>query len=613
MEGHRDVLGSEAPVTPATELDAEVVVVGTGPTGAAAALALSTYGINVLLVTQHGHLSDTPRAHITNQRTMEVLRDLGVADEVARYATPWEAMGDTLFTTSLAGPEIARIRAWGTGEDRIADYLRTSPCTPLDVSQPDMESVLVRHATTRGATLRFATRYLGHEQDDDGVSVRLEDRHLGHVYTVRCRYLIGADGARSKIAEDLGLVIEGTMARAATVYVHFEADLRRYVEHRRSVLYWILSEGAAHGEIGMGLLRAVRPWTRWIAGWGHDMSTGEPDLSEHTIRERVQGLIGDPEPEIRIERSTTWFVNEAYATTYARGRVLCAGDAVHRHPPSNGLGSNTGIQDAYNLAWKLAFVLRGWAGRGLLESYTDERAPVGRQVVERANKSRLDFGPLQSIVRGTGPDNTVADALTRLRQPGPDGVAMRAGLERAVTLKNYEFNALGVETNHRYESSAVLGDPDGPPERWMADRQLYPQPTTRPGAKIPHAWLVDAHGERISTLDITGQGMLTLLTGLSGGVWADAAERLGLPCLRVVVIGRGGVDDLYFSWQRAREVEEAGAILVRPDGYVAWRHQTVVADPEQARRLLSDAIGCVLDRTDTAVGAGSPGSAMRNS
>jgi 2,4-dichlorophenol 6-monooxygenase len=416
MEGHRDVLGSEAPVTPATELDAEVVVVGTGPTGAAAALALSTYGINVLLVTQHGHLSDTPRAHITNQRTMEVLRDLGVADEVARYATPWEAMGDTLFTTSLAGPEIARIRAWGTGEDRIADYLRTSPCTPLDVSQPDMESVLVRHATTRGATLRFATRYLGHEQDDDGVSVRLEDRHLGHVYTVRCRYLIGADGARSKIAEDLGLVIEGTMARAATVYVHFEADLRRYVEHRRSVLYWILSEGAAHGEIGMGLLRAVRPWTRWIAGWGHDMSTGEPDLSEHTIRERVQGLIGDPEPEIRIERSTTWFVNEAYATTYARGRVLCAGDAVHRHPPSNGLGSNTGIQDAYNLAWTSVHPSAGrsWSGP-TSPGWTLARFNPSSAALARTTPSQTHSPGSASPVPTASPCEPASSGLSRSR------------------------------------------------------------------------------------------------------------------------------------------------------------------------------------------------------
>ena len=357
------------------DLDVDVVVVGTGPTGAAAALALSTYGIDVLVVTQHGRLSDTPRAHITNQRTMEVLRDLGVAGDIERYATPWDSMGDTLFTTSLAGPEVARIRAWGTGEERIADYLRTSPCTPLDVAQPDMESVLVRHATTRGASLRFATRYLSHQQDDAGVSVQLEDRLTGRVYTVRCQYLVGADGARSKIADDLGLDVEGTMARAATIYVLFEADLRRYAEHRRSVLYWILSDGTSHGEIGMGLLRAVRPWTRWIAGWGYDMAAEEPDLSDKTVTGRIRSLIGDARQEIRIEQKTTWFVNEAYARTYSRGRVFCGGDAVHRHPPSNGLGSNTGIQDAYNLAWKLAFVLKGWAGAGLLESYSHERAP----------------------------------------------------------------------------------------------------------------------------------------------------------------------------------------------------------------------------------------------
>jgi 2,4-dichlorophenol 6-monooxygenase len=607
VEGDRDVLGPETAVTSSgADLDVDVVVVGTGPTGAAAALALSTYGIDVLLVTQHGRLSDTPRAHITNQRTMEVLRDLGVAEDIGRYATPWDSMGDTLFTTSLAGPEVARIRAWGTGEERIGDYLRTSPCTPLDVAQPDMESVLVRHATTRGARLRFATRYLSHQQDDAGVSVQLEDRLTGRAYTVRCQYLVGADGARSKIADDLGLDVQGTMARAATIYVLFEADLRRYAEHRRSVLYWILSDTTSHGEIGMGLLRAIRPWTRWIAGWGYDMTAEEPDLSDETVTERIRSLIGDPEPEIRIEHKSTWFVNEAYARTYSRGRVYCGGDAVHRHPPSNGLGSNTGIQDAYNLAWKLAFVLKGWAGAGLLESYSHERAPIGRQVVDRANQSRLDFAPLHACLRGTGRKSSVADAVARLSNPGPEGVAMRADLERAVELKNYEFNALGVETNQRYESSAVVADTDGTKEAWPKDPQLHPQPTTRPGAKIPHAWVVDARGKKVSTLDITGRGKMTLVTGLSGSAWVDAVEKLAMPCLTAVVIGGSDAKDLYFSWHRAREIGESGAILVRPDGHVAWRCAASVDNVDDARRLLGQAIRSLLDLGGPGTGAARP-------
>ena len=137
------------------EFDTDVLIVGTGPAGATAALALATYGISVQAVNRWNWLANTPRAHITNQRTVEVLRDLGVEAEVTKYATPWELMGDTLFATSLAGEEIARLRTWGTGDDRIGDYVKGSPCPLLDVPQPFMEPVLVNNAAARGASMLF--------------------------------------------------------------------------------------------------------------------------------------------------------------------------------------------------------------------------------------------------------------------------------------------------------------------------------------------------------------------------------------------------------------------------------------------------------------------------
>lgn len=574
--------------------DTDVLVVGSGPTGAATALALATYGVRAHMVSRWNWLADTPRAHITNQRTMEVLRDLGVEEEALKYATPWESMGDTLFTTSLAGEELVRLRTWGTGDERKSDYLQGSPCPLADIPQPLIEPVLFKNAAERGATFACNTEYLSHEQDGGGVTARLRDRLTEREYTLRARYLVGADGAKSKIVEELGLNIEGHMARAGTAYVIFHADLSRYVAHRPSILHWIVTPDASFGEIGLGLLRAVRPWDKWIAGWGFDIAKGEPDLGDVAVLEKVRALVGDPALEIEVERTSIWYVNQAYATDYSKGRVFCGGDAVHRHPPSSGLGLNTCVQDAFNLAWKLAYVIKGYGGPGLLETYGDERAPVGKQIVIRANQSRLDYAPLKAAFRVEGAENPVAAGIARFKDPGPEGVKARLAVEQALDLKNTEFNAQGVEMNQRYVSRAVLAEPGE--EHWQRDKECYLQATTRPGAKIPHAWLVDRRGKRISTLDVTGRGKFSLVTGLAGGAWARAAEALELPYLRTVVIGQPGTLDPYCTWQRLREIAEAGALLVRPDGYIAWRCLEAVHDEVVARDQLTAALDQVLDR-----------------
>jgi 2,4-dichlorophenol 6-monooxygenase len=574
--------------------DTDVLVVGTGPTGATCALVLATYGVRVRVASKWNWLANSPRAHITNQRTLEVLRDLGVEEEATAVSTSWSLMGDTMFTTSLAGKEVARLRTWGTGENRIGDYLQGSPCPLLDIPQPYLEPVLVKNAAERGAQMAFNTEYLSHVQDETGVTSTLRDRLTGREYTVRSRFLVGADGARSAIVEELGLPIEGAMGRAGTIYTLFRADLARYVEHRPSILHWIMTPGAGYGEIGMGTFRAVRPWTQWIAGWGYDINGPEPDLRPEAVMPRIREMIGDPEVEVEIETVTTWQINQAWVTRYSSGRVFCGGDAVHRHPPSSGLGSNTSIQDAFNLAWKLAYVLRGWAGMGLLGSYSDERAPVGKQVVARANQSRVDYGPINEAFRTVGEADPVAAGLAKLADPSPEGVAAREALVKAVEWKNTEFNAQGTELNQRYESCAVVPDPDVGEERWARDRGLYLQATTRPGAKLPHVWLVDSSGCKTSTLDLTGKGKFSLLTGLAGRAWTAAAGKLELPYLRTVVVGAEGSEDSYHDWHRAREIEEAGALLVRPDGYVAWRHTASVWDEQEAVHLLQGAISAVL-------------------
>ncbi len=576
--------------------DTDVLIIGAGPSGASAALGLATYGVRVQVVTRWNWLADTPRAHITNQRTMEIFRDLGLSEEVEHYASPWEVMGDTLFTTSLAGEELVRLRTWGTGDSRRGDYLKESPCGMVDLIQPKLEPILLKNAAARGAHFSFNTEYLSHEQDTEGVTVRLTDRMRNCEYVVRARYLIAADGARSMIVDELDLPIEGETGRAGTAYAIFNADLSRYVAHRPSILNWIVTPQASFGEIGMGLLRAVVPWTQWIAGWGFDLAEGEPDLDDtKMVRNKIAAMIGDPDVDVEIVKVSTWYVNQAYALQYSKGRVFCAGDAVHRHPPSSGLGMNTCIQDAYNLAWKLAFVIKGFAGSGLLETYSDERVPVGKQVVVRANQSRLDYAPLNACFRVVEAANPVVAGIARFRDPGPEGVAARQSVMKALDLKNSEFNAQGVEMNQRYESTAVIVDSEVGDEQWVRDQELYAQSTTRPGAKIPHVWLVDRDGRRISTLDVVGKGRFVLITGPAGIPWKHAAVRLGLSYLDTVVAGTLEAQDLYCDWQRVREIEEGGALLVRPDGYIAWRHRAAIRDEEQALRQLSAALSAILD------------------
>ena len=150
-------------------------------------------------------------------------------------------------------------------------------------------------------------------------------------------------------------------------------------------------------------------------------------------------------------RTSVWYINQAYATQYSKGRVFCGGDAVHRHPPSSGLGNNTCVQDGHNLGWKLAYAVKGWAGPKLLESFSQERMPVGKQVVQRANQSRADYAPLHACLRVPGADNPVAAGIARFRDPGPEGVAARGAMQAALDLKQTEYNAQGVEMNQRYE------------------------------------------------------------------------------------------------------------------------------------------------------------------
>jgi 2,4-dichlorophenol 6-monooxygenase len=463
-----------------------------------------------------------------------------------------------------------------------------------DMPQHLMEPVLVNAAVARGTRLRFQTEYLSHTQDADGVTATVRDRLRGDTYEIRAKYLIGADGGRSKVAADAGLPMGGQMGVAGSINIVFEADLSRYTAHRPATLYWVLAPGATVGGIGAGLVRCVRPWNEWLIVWGYDVSAGAPDLTTEYAESVVRQLVGDDDIPVTVRSSSAWTVNEMYAESYANGRVFCAGDAVHRHPPSNGLGSNTSIQDAYNLAWKLKLVLDGTAHPRLLDSYTAERAPVGRQIVTRANRSIRETAPVFEALDGLSPqtpERLWANIAAR-KDATEAAEKQRARLREAIAFKVYEFNAHGVDLNQRYpaDSSAAIV-PDGTPDPGFArDPELYHQPSSRPGARLPHAWITS--GTRtLSTLDTIGRGRFTLLTGIGGQEWVRAAEAQEVD-IATVVIGPGQqYEDPYGDWARLREMPDAGALLVRPDGFVAFRH--ACAGPD-AGELLADALRRIL-------------------
>lgn len=447
-------------------VETDVLIVGSGPGGASAALFLSTLGIPNIVITKYRWTANTPRAHITNQRSMEVFRDMGIEDQVLAEATPHELIGDTVFCTSIAGEEIGRIRTWGTRPDREGDYRLASPCLTVDIPQTYLEPILVRNATVRGTQTRFSTEYLGHSQDENGVTVDVRDRLTGQEYRIRAKYLIGADGARSRVAEDIGLTFEGAMDIAGSMNITFKADIASLVDHRPSVLYWVIQPGSNVGGIGTGLVRMVRPWDEWLIVWGYDINQPPPDLDDEMATGIIRDLLGVPDLEPEITGYSLWGVNEMYATDLQKGRVFCVGDAIHRHPPSNGLGSNTSVQDSYNLAWKIAAVLRGQAAPSLLDSYTAERAPVAEQIVTRANKSAREFSDMFTALGVVGLEgDEMAAAIAERKADSPAGEAKRAALVKAMNTKNYEFNAHGVELGQFYRSAAIVSDGTEPSRR----------------------------------------------------------------------------------------------------------------------------------------------------
>ena len=572
-------------------IETDVLVVGAGPAGLTASALLARAGVNAIGITKYPGTADSPRAHITNQRTAEILRDLGVEGLLRESAMPQDIMGTQIFATSFAGLELSRTTAWGAGIDRKTDYERASPSAMSNISQHKLEPIILEAARRHGANLRFNAELIDLHQDQTGVTARVRDRLSDSEYEIRCKYLIGADGGRSLVASKIGVEFEGEFNIGEAISVWLDVDLAKFTAHRSGAIAFIAPQSS---DIWMSIWPCVTPWTEWNPFFfRHGWAPGSTD--ETVLQGYIREAIGDPDVAFKIKKITRWQVNHVVAKTYRIGRVFLAGDAAHRHSPANGLGSNTSVQDSYNLAWKLALVLSGGANDVLLDSYSAERQPVGRQVVNRAMKSHVEIEPW-SEAAGLKPGMTEGDARANLAELFGDterGEERRKALLAGVDLMDYQFNAHGVELGQRYRSSAIPSAELFP--EYERDPELYFQPHTVPGSHLPHVW-VQHDGERLSTLDLIDDTGLTLLTGIGGSAWDQAARAvataLGVPIKTARLGLRQEFDDLVGEWTKIRDVSDRGCLLVRPDRFVAWRSSGLPSDPTgELRRVMLSLLG----------------------
>jgi 2,4-dichlorophenol 6-monooxygenase len=537
-----------------TSIETPVLIVGGGPAGLTTATALAQYGVGHVLVNKHEGTAHTPRAHIVNQRTVEIMRHLGCEDDLLAVATPQEMMRNNLWVTSLAGREVARLDAWGTGADRRDDYAASSPSPMANCAQTVFEPMLFDVARRSGADLRFGHEFLGYERDGGDFMSTVRRRSTGEETVIRSRHLIGADGARSKVLELAGLTVGGRAAISHAVNVWFRADLSQYLAHRPGVLTWFIpSEDTA--KLQLLTIICHKPFTEFVLVLRYDPTVD--DISTWTldrIRPCVEAAVGEAVPDLELLGIAGWQVNGLVAPQYSNDGVHCMGDAVHRHPPTNGLGLNMSVADGYNLAWKLALVEKGRAGKGLLDTYSLERQPAGAEGVARALQSAKEAARF-----------SFDDA---------------ASLSESLRIANYQFNAHGIELGHCYDAGAVVHDGSSYSEN-PRDPVLYHHPTTRPGARLAHARLV-CDGSPLSTLDLVDGLSFSLLTGRDGAAWIDAAASVSAEIgveIAVHKIDVDGLRDPYNDWARVREVDDSGCVLVRPDRHVGWRSMSSHDDP----------------------------------
>lgn len=499
-----------------------VLVVGGGPVGLSAAIFLAARAVPVVLVEKHAGSSPHPRAVGWTPRTMELLAAVGLGEQIPQ--APVEASKPRrVRVESLAGRWFEETPWTPAGS---APSQRDSPHNNARMSQDVLEPLLRARARALGADVRMSTRLLQLEQDSSGVDAQLRAAD-GSLTTSRASYVIAADGSRSPVREALGISRQGRGVLQTMRSVLFRADLPQTLRARvdearnQAIVQFMVVHPDFRGMIG------EYPDGRFILMFNDDVARDESTL--HTAIHKALGL---PDVAVEIVATGRWDVSAAIAERFSSGRVFLAGDAAHALPPNRGgYGANTGIDDAHNLAWKLAAVWSGKSTAALLDSYDAERRAIAWL--------RHD----QIFAR---PDHAYGE---RAEVAIIDDDAMELG--------------------QLYRSSAVLdAGPELPPalrpDQWAG----------QPGTRAPHLWLEHA-GRRSSSLELYQRDWLLLTEDAR---WQAAAFALGLPCVRIGVDVTPLEDN---AFQQAFGITASGATLIRPDGYIAWRARDSAEDPQQ--------------------------------
>ncbi|GAA0494791.1 FAD-dependent monooxygenase [Streptomyces olivaceiscleroticus] len=550
------------------EKAARVLVVGGGSVGLSAALFLAHHGVETLLVESREGPSLHPRATGIGPRTVEFFREVGCeqAVDAAAVDMPRGNLGKitavTLAEADLSttmSPE-SRVGSARTGAAPPASPFGTLSPSVLRGTCPQsrLDAVLAAEAPKRGATLRHSTRLVSFEQDSDGVTAVLDG--ASGTYSVRVDHLVAADGARSEVRHALGIGTSGPGAMGKPkINVLFHADLGRYTKGAAFVNCTITTPEAP------GLLMTIDGTDLWTFHTEYDPDAGQraEDFTDERCRALIRAAVGDPTLGVNVISAQSWRVRGLLADRFASGRVFLIGDAAHTVPPIGAFGLNTGIADAHNLAWKLAAVHHGEADPALLDTYATERRPVASATLDQAMRRLAD----PKLHWASGPEAAAA--------------RIAAGVVHGPV----------VHMGYRYDSTAVVGArPELP-----STQDLAADLDGAPGSRLPHMWLEQDTGP-VSTLDLV-RSRLTVLAGPAGEAWTSATERAAEIIGVDVAVHRIGTDttvrDPHGLWPASTGLAADGAVLVRPDGFIAWRAPAL---PEQATAELTRALARVLGR-----------------
>ncbi len=557
----------------------DVAIVGGGPVGLSAAIMLGALGVRTLLLERNASTSFHPRGHVVNARSMEIFRTLGVEDAIAAASVPLERHQGVAFVTRLAGAEIGTLRYRG---DRDLDALEASysPSVKRSCPQDVLEPILQRHAEgCASVRTRFGVEVVAIDQDGDGVTLRCQgDGNAASA--VRARYAIAADGARSPLRHMLDVPMSGLGRMGHQMGIHFEADLWPWIAQRPYLLWWIYNADAA------GLFIALDGRHRWTFNFAYDPERAAPsDFTESRCIAMIRAAVGVADLDVRIRSVLPWRMQARLAERFQVGRVFLAGDAAHPLPPTGGQGMNTGIADVHNLAWKLALVLRGAAPPALLDSYDAERRPAAQTNVDQSVKNATSMA-------SSGLGGMLAnDRALLARIDGPDGAEARARLAAAIPAQREHFDYPGQTFGYGYGSACVVDD-GTPPVPFSVHHYA---PSARPGHRAPHAWL-DRGDRRISTIDLSVRDRFCLLAGPDGAAWcaalATVAARSGIDATADTVGPRGTLVDREDRWCDLYGIGRTGAVLLRPDGHVAWRAATSGVDLASTMTTVMNQVLC---------------------